>query len=238
MRSLALACVLVACGHHDAEYPREEHQCDPKGADVAFYVDPPTIEGELFPDEVALRGRCIEPASRGIDMQRNVSETVAMAEERARGERLRTCDGACEPYRAALPAIDEKHDLEDETFQRECASAVASLDEKIRGGCRHVCLVERRHQGARVLFARVMRGLDAFEAKVPPRVLGDAEVRRMWSDKTLALPPKRFRLTTTATDPPMMSAEGTMYPGGPALRLRLLYGSAGCGLGQWTVDAW
>ncbi len=230
-------CALVACARHDAEaeYPREErHPCDPKGADVARYEDPP-IDDELFPDELALRGKCDEqPMTR--DMTRRVHETVDAVEAHARGHR--SCSGVCEPFRAALPQLDDKHDLEDETFQSECTAAVAKLDANVRGGCRHVCLVERRLEGSRMLFARVMRGLDAFESKLPNVALGDAEVRRMWSDEKLPPPPKRVRLATTIGADTAMTAEGTLYPSGPALRLRLARGDAGCGATEWTVDRW
>jgi hypothetical protein len=236
MKHPLVLVALVACGGHEAAHPNndEHHPCDPKGADVAQYQEP-AIDKDLFPDELTLRGKCTEDTP-SRDFTRNSFEAAQALEQQ--GTRHRSCNGVCEPFRAALPPLDEKHDLEDETFQRECTSAVGGLEEKVRGGCRHVCLVERRLQGSRTIFARTMRGLNAFEDKLPSAVLGDADVRRMWTEKTLALPPRRVRLATTIGADPSMTADGTLYPGGPALRLRLARGDAGCGLTQWSVDRW
>jgi hypothetical protein len=146
------------------------------------------------------------------------------------------CSGACRPMREALPAIDRAHDLEDETLQRECTNAVTKLDAKIRAGCRHVCLVERREQASKSIFARVMRGLWAFDGKLEKTKLADAEVRRMWTTAGVSLPPKRFVLGTT--DEPAMTAAGAFYPGGPQLRLKLSVQDAGCGATAWGVNTW
>jgi hypothetical protein len=162
---------------------------------------------------------------------------MADAVERQAHQR-RSCSGVCEPFRAALPQLDDQHDLEDETFQRECTTAVAGIDAKVRGECRHVCLVERRLEGARLLFARVMRGLYTFESKLPNAAQGDDGVRRSWTDAKLPLPPRRVRLATTIGAEPTMTAQGALYPGGPALRLRLARGDAGCGATEWTVERW
>ncbi len=238
MRRLAASLVLAACAHHDVESrePREQHPCDPKGADVARYADPEPLAHELFPDELALRGKCEEePSSR--DMTRSAREVAPeLTREVIAGRR--SCDGVCEPMRASLPELGEKHDLEDETLQRECTAAVAKLDERVRGACRHVCLVDRRKLASKAIFARTMQGLDAFEDKLPSASADDAQVRRMWTDAKLALPPRRFHLATTVGESPTMSAEGAYYPGGPLLRLRLVRGNAGCGYSQWTVDTW
>jgi hypothetical protein len=236
MKWVAFVLALTACGgHHEAaDYPRDEHDnCDPKGADVARWVEP-SLDDTLFPDEIALRGKCTEEALVR-DYTRNPNELAAALQSQA-SDGHRSCDGVCEPFRAALSKLDDHHDLDDDTFQRECTLAVTKLDEKIRGGCRHVCLAERRLQGARMLFARVMRGLYAFEGKVAKIARSDADVRRMWSEQGVALPPKRVRLATTTSAE--MTAEGTLYPGGPALRLRLALMNAGCDQMEWSVERW
>ena len=232
MKWVALVA-LVACGqHHDAEpeYPRAEHEnCDPKGATIAQYREQPDLERELFPDEIALRGTCAPPSHEfewRIDaiMDKIERESLTRAE----------CSGACEPMHESLPALDRAHDLEDETLQGECSKAVTKLDAKIRAGCRHVCLVERREQASKAIFARVMRGLWSFDHKLAKTKLGDAEVRSMWRGAGVPLPPKRFVLGTTET--PTMTAAGAFYPGGPPLRLQLAEESAGCGETAWGVD--
>jgi hypothetical protein len=82
------------------------------------------------------------------------------------------------------------------------------------------------------IFARTMLGLFSFEKQRPP--LG-ADAHKAWLAAKLPPLPKRFRLTV---EKDTMSADGTMYPGGPPLRLRLVEGDAGCGQSQWTVDRW
>ncbi len=240
---LVAVLALAACARGHAEVasdydPHEErnHPCDPKGADVAQYAEPPALEHELFPDELALRGKCIDEPERR-DMTRNARE-LAMDLTRDVLSSRRECDGICEPMRAALPELDEKHDLEDETLQRECTAAVGKLDARVRGGCRHVCLVDRRRLASKAIFARIMMGLYTFEAKVPAATYDDAQVRRLWTEEKLPLPPRRFHLATTIGKLTTMTAEGAFYPGGPLLRLRLVEGDAGCGQSQWTVDKW
>jgi len=237
MRRLALLALIACSSHHDAEvaYPREQeherHPCDPKGADIAQYREQPDLERELFPDEIALRGTCTplrHDTVCGIDRIMDQIEVDAMSAVE--------CSGACAPMRESLPALDRAHDLEDETLQRECTAAVTKLDSKIRTGCRHVCLVQRREQASRAIFARVMRGLWAFNGKLTKAKLADADVRRMWKDAQLPLPPRRFVLGTT--DTPTMTAAGAYYPGGPPLRLQLAEEDAGCDVTAWGVDRW
>ncbi len=237
MRWLALFA-LMACAHHDVEArePEERHPCDPKGADVAQYQEPAELDGALFPDELALRGKCDEERSQR-DMTRSAQEVSRSLAREVLSDH-RSCDGVCEPMRASLAPLDDKHDLEDETLQRECTTAVGKLAEKVRAGCRHVCLVDRRRLASKAPFARVMGGLDWFEAKLPANAAGDAEVRAMWTRESLPLPPRRVHLAITSGEEHTMTAEGAFFPGGPPLRLRLVYGAAGCGLYQWTVDAW
>ena len=234
MKRLALLALTMACGnHHDgeAEYPRERRPCDPKGADIAQYREQPELDRELLPDEIALRGTCSRrrlDTVFGIDRVMDQVESESMQPEE--------CSGECHPMEQALPRIDPAHDLEDETLQRECTAAVTKLDEKIRSGCRHVCLVLRRERASKAIFARVMRGLWAFDGKLTKTKLGDAEVRRMWRDARLPLPPKRFVLGTTET--PTMTAAGAYYSGGPMLRLQLLEEDAGCDVTAWGVNRW
>lgn len=232
MTRAAIFIALAACAHREAEaeYPREEHTCDPKGAEIAQYREQPDLERELFADEIELRGSCPRTTHDvvwGIDAIMDKVERESTTPE---------CSGACQPMREALPAMDHAHDLEDETLQRECTIAVTKLDAKIRSGCRHVCLVERREQASKAIFVRVMRGLWAFREKLTKSKCGDEEVRHMWRASGLPLPPKRFVLATTET--PAMTAEGAFYPGGPHLRLQLLEEDAGCGQAQWGVNRW
>jgi hypothetical protein len=231
-----LALAACAHGHAEAREPEERHPCDPNGADVAQYQEPAELDDALFPDELALRGKCDEERS-SRDTTRNPQEVSINLARQVLSNR-RTCDGVCEPMRSSLAPLDDKHDLEDETLQRECTTAVGKLDERVRAGCRHVCLVDRRRLASKALFARVMGGLFWFEAKLPGKAAGDAEVRAMWTSESLPLPPRRVRLAITSGKENTMTAEGAFFPGGPPMRLRLVYGDAGCGLYQWTVDAW
>jgi len=233
MKRLALVA-LMACGSHpsaEADYPREPHPCDPKGADIAQYREQPDLERELFPDEIALRGTCA-PSSHETEW--GIDRIMDKVERESTG--IPECSGVCEPMRQSLPALDRAHDLEDETLQRECTNAVTKLDAKIRSGCRHVCLVMRREQASKAIFARVMRGLWSFEGKLQKTKLGDAEVRGMWLHAGLPLPPKRFVLGATET--PTMTAAGAYYPGGPSLRLQLAEENAGCDQTAWGVNRW
>ena len=238
MRPRLLFLALMACaGHHDAEveYPRREehdqHPCDPKGATNAQYHEQPDLQRELFPDEIALEGTCMRPSHETVwDVDRIMSEVERESMATA------DCSGACQTMQEALPVLDRAHDLEDETLQRECTAAVKKLDAKTRAGCRHVCLVERREQASKAIFARVMRGLWAFDGKVQKTKLGDAEVRHSWQVAGMSLPPKRFVLGTT--EEPAMTASGAFYPGGPSLRLKLSEQNAGCGATAWGVSTW
>lgn len=235
MKRLAFVVALVACAGHekptDDPYAHERHPCDPKGADIAQYWEQTGLDRELFPDEIALRGTCMR-RSAGVAWSH---DRVADEVERESMTNV-DCSGVCSPMNESLPTIDRAHDLEDETLQRECTAAVTKLDAPIRAGCRHVCLVERREQASKAIFARLMRGLASFEGKLQKTKLGDAEVRRMWKDAQLPLPPKRFVLGTT--DTPTMTAAGAYYPGGPLLRLRLLEEDAGCDVTAWGVNRW
>jgi hypothetical protein len=237
VRSAPLLVALVACAGHEkpaeeASNPHERHPCDPKGADIAQYWEQKPLERELFPDEIALRGTCM---SRSSEMTWGYDRIVDKVERESMMKA--DCSGACKPMNESLPQIDRAHDLEDETLQRECTAAVTKLDAPIRAGCRHVCLVQRREQASKAIFARVMRGLASFEGKLQKTKLGDAEVRRMWKEAQLPLPPKRFVLGTTEA-PETMTAEGAYYPGGPLLRLRLLEEDAGCDVTAWGVNRW
>jgi hypothetical protein len=234
MRRLALVA-LMACGshHEEAEYPprQEQHDCDRKGAKIAQYTEQPDLQRELSPEEIALQGTCTRtshPTEWHID---RIIETVE-------NESMTTadCSGACQPMRAALPALDRTHDLEDETLQRDCTAAATKLEAKIRAGCSHVCLVLRREQASKAIFVRVMRGLWAFNRKLEKKKLGDAEVRHLWDVAGVSLPPRRFVLGTT--DEPAMTASGAYYLGGPSLRLKLSEQEAGCGDTAWGVNTW
>jgi len=132
----------------------------------------------------------------------------------------------------SLPPLGDAHDLEDETLQRECTVAVTKVDPKLQAQCRHICLVDRRELASMAIFARTMLGLWSFKDHRPPQ---SADAHKTWLDAKLPPLPKRFRLTI---EKDTMSADGTMYPGGPPLRLRLTEGSAGCGQSEWTVDRW
>lgn len=228
----AIALLLTACLHNTVAptEPEEHHPCDPRGADVARYAEPEELETALFTDERTLRGECrTEPVDARFD---TVSETVTALTREVGSE---TCTGACEPMRGALPVLDTTHDLEDNTLQRECTAATAKLGAELRAGCRHVCIVDRRRLASKAIFARVMSGLFAFASRLPAANADDEAVRRTWHDAGRPLPPKRFHLSA---DPTTMSADGTFYPGGPALKLRLMLGDAGCGRTSWTVLPW
>jgi hypothetical protein len=239
MKRFAALLVLAACAHHHAEEAssdyvpdsRREHPCDPKGAEVARYVEPAALERDLSPDELALRGECFDHHTESMYRPRTPDE-LSMDLMRDVLSGGRECTGVCAPMNKALPDLDDKHDLEDETLQRECTAAAAKLEAKIRGGCRHVCLVERRKLASKAIFARTMRGLFTFARGLPDG--GDA--RQAWTAANLPLPPRRFRLEIVPGKE--MRADGAFYSGGPPLRLRLVEGNAGCGQSQWTVDTW
>jgi hypothetical protein len=236
-RALVAAMFVAACAHTHAEFRPDEgrHPCDPSGPEVARYVEPADLDAWLLPDELALRGKCWKQPTSSPDFSvqdrvRNLSRALEAGFD---------CSGACRPMRAALPRLDESHDLEDETLQRECAAAAGKLGAAIRVGCQHVCLVERRKLAARAIFARVMAGLYAFARK--PFGSGpdefDGAVRNRWTAAKLPLPPRRFHLRVR-TNQDTMSAEGTLYPGGPTLRLELTKTDTGCGASDWTVLPW
>lgn len=204
-------------------------QCDPAGI-----VPPPfseaevPIELELFKDELAARGVCA--AQAGGDQYARGYDVLLRTVERQSVE-LR-CNGLCEPMRQKLVPLDEAHDLEDLTFQKECRAATKGLP----APCLRVCVVERRRVGARAVFGRTRRMLElSMPYQRPP--LDPKNPRPALNG---ALPaPSSIRLEVVGEkDERHVRADGWLYPGGPRLRLQTTLMSAGCGQMAWGVTTW
>jgi hypothetical protein len=120
-----------------------------------------------------------------------------------------TWDSArCDPVRAALRPLDDAHDLEPDTLQRECDATSSNADPSIRIACRAGCFAERTHRAELLSWTRALKGVVAFDPKrvdflkleascaamsSPPQ-LQDGLARALWTCAGLPLPPKRFRL--------------------------------------------
>lgn len=237
---LASACAetrdlpIGAESHRDP--PTVGQPCDPHGIGSPSYTfGEVPIELELFPDEVALRGRC-SPAAEAAwpprgDYARELSESAA------KREREWICDGVCEPMRQRLPAFVEDHDLEDATFEAECKSATAVLRADLRGSCLRVCVVERRRLSAPIVYARTLRAMDAVLAG---RTMGAPQALGAYlATNHLGAPPSSIRFAYEDVQGHVrVTAEGWLYPGGPLLRLRTQELDGGCGTKGVGVARW
>lgn len=204
-------------------------QCDPAGV-----VPPPfpeaevPIELELFKDELAARGVCgalyaTEQYARGYEVLLRTAERQSLD--------LR-CNGVCEPMRQKLGPLDETHDLEDLTFQKECRAATKGLP----APCLRVCVVERRRVGARAVFGRTQRML---ELSLPYRgqPLDPKNPRAALNGAQPAPSSVRFDVVGEKNER-HVRADGWLYPGGPRVRLQTALMSAGCGQQAWGVTTW
>lgn len=212
----------------------QEGRCDPHGVDLPEFQDLSVpIEHELFPDELAARGRCVSPG-RSSPIRPDVSTLLVNAEREA----VDACDGVCEPMRKRLVTLGEDHDLEDPTFQKECGAATSGLPAAVKDPCLRVCVVERRRASARLIFLRTVRALDLSQPWRKPTRLG-AEVREWLKRERVVAPPSSIRFEVSGPETQRsVRAEGWLYPGGPRLRLETRLVGAGCGLTAWGIVRW
>jgi hypothetical protein len=111
-----------------------------------------------------------------------------------------TWDSArCDPVRAALRPLDDAHDLEPETLQKECDAASSTADASIRLACRAGCFAERAHRADLLGWTRALKGVAAFDPKRVDFLKLEAscaakDARAVWTCAGLPLPPKRFQL--------------------------------------------
>jgi hypothetical protein len=209
-------------------------QCDPRGpVQPEFRGLSVPLDRELFPDELAARGVCSAPTP-STSFQTDLATLLANAER----EGTIACDGACEPMRKRLVPLDDNHDLEDTTFQKECATASSGLRGSLKDTCLRVCVVERRRASAPITFLRTVRVLDLTLPWRRPTGL-DTDIRKWLGQQRVAGPPSTIRFEVSGPDDERsVRADGWLYPGGPRLRLVTQLAGAGCGRSAWGIVRW
>lgn len=191
--------------------------CDPPNPPP---ITPPAeipISLELFQDELSARGKCTSGQGTVVDGTED--------------QRSLRCDGVCQPMRQSLAPLDEAHDLEDQTFQNECEAAIRAVPKQSQPNCLQVCIVERRRTAAKMVFDRTIRVLYRTLGGSPPfdtKMLGPTLVKGPGS------PPSSIRFRVVTLIGPGVVAEGSLYPGGP--RLRLSTREHACR--TWAVGRW
>lgn len=206
-------------------------QCDPHGVMPPQFPEAEVpIELELFKDELAARGQC-SPGAPGSPYETDLQKLLEDARRQSADLR---CSGVCEPMRKKLTPLDEAHDLEDATFQKECRVATKGLAEP----CLRVCVVERRRLGARAVFGRARRMLElAMPYQRPP--LDPKNPQATLKPLGAGAPPSSIRFDVVGEkNERHVRADGWLYPGGPRLRLQSALMSAGCGHMAWGVTTW
>jgi hypothetical protein len=176
--------------------------CDPSEPPPVIPPAEIPISFELFKDELTARGKCTSGQGTLVDGTED--------------QRSLRCDGVCQPMRQRLAPLDGAHDLEDQTFQNECEAAILAVPKPSQPNCLQVCIVERRRTAAKLVFDRTLRVLNRkLGGSQPPfdtKTLGPTFVGGSGS------PPSsiRFRVLTLGSG---VVAEGSLYPGGPRLRV-------------------